>query len=329
MRETALPTSVRAGTVAGVSLPAIPQWLDPWCRRHLRSHVRSLIFGAGVMSDVIGVRLADGRAVVVKSRPSQGGRAAACVDIQRRLAPAGLPCALPLTDGITEGDLTAHAEEWRPGGTMRTDSGIQHAAQSAQALARVMAVTMPLTELLPRLLPNPLWVQWDNHEPGGWPRQDVIDAQQARRKIVLPEWLEEVRQAAVARIARASLPLVVGHADWEAQNLRWDGETVHTVHDWDSLAVLSESALVGAACGSFASADVPTLAPLESSVAFLEAYQEATGRRLSGEEREVAWAASLYPAAWNARGEILFDHDLVAARALADQAPERLRLAGV
>ncbi len=305
-----------------------PPWLDLWCVRYLHSSVRSLIFGAGEMSEVVGVRLDDGRAVVVKSRPSEGGRAAGCVDVQRRLAAAGVPCAAPLTEAITDHHLTVHAEEWRPGGVVRDDNGSRHAVQSARVLAEVMAITRILPGPASSLQPNPLWVQWDNQESGGWPRQDVIDARQAQTQVVLPEWLETVRLRVRERIGRASLPLVVGHADWEAQNLTWEGETIHTIHDWDSLAVSSESALVGAAAGCFASAGVPTLAPLESSAAFLDGYEEALGRLFTAEEREVAWAASLFPAAWNARGEMLFDHDLVAATALRDQSEERLRLAG-
>ena len=92
---------------------------------------------------------------------------------------------------------------------------------------------------------------------------------------------------------RAPLPLVIGHADWEAQNLRWDGEAIHTIHDWDSLAALPEAAVVGAAAGAFASTNTPTLAPLASSESFLAAYEDAAGRRFTSEEIEVAWAASM------------------------------------
>jgi hypothetical protein len=64
------------------------------------------------------------------------------------------------------------------------------------------------------------------------------------------------------------------------------------VHDWDSLAWQPEAALVGAACGAFASASPPTLAPVESSAAFLAAYQGFRRRWFTPEEQEVAWAAS-------------------------------------
>jgi hypothetical protein len=53
----------------------------------------------------------------------------------------------------------------------------------------------------------------------------------------------------------------------------------------------------------FASAGQPTLAPIHSSAAFLVAYQDIRGLVFTAVEQETAWAASLWPAAHNARWE--------------------------
>jgi hypothetical protein len=121
---------------------------------------------------------------------------------------------------------------------------------------------------------------------------------------------------------------VLGHADFEAQNLRWKGRDVWAVHDWDSLAWQPEAALVGAASGAFASAGPPTLAPVDSSAEFLAVYQTVRGRRFTHAETEVAWAASLWPAAHNARWEALHGAAPASGDALRAQAAERLRRAG-
>ena len=76
-------------------------------------------------------------------------------------------------------------------------------------------------------------------------------------------------------------------------------------HDWDSLAWQPEAALAGAASGAFASSGPPVLAPIESSEAFLLAYQNIRGRLFSSVELEIAWAASLWMAAYNAREEAM------------------------
>jgi hypothetical protein len=99
------------------------------------------------------------------------------------------------------------------------------------------------------------------------------------------------------------------------------------VHDWDSIAWLPEAAIAGSAAGAFASAEQPTLAPVESSAAFLDAYQESR-RRFDHEEIEVAWAASLWLAVHNARTEALIGSEPVATTAVREQAAERLRMAG-
>ena len=99
------------------------------------------------------------------------------------------------------------------------------------------------------------------------------------------------------------------------------------VHDWDSLAWHPEAALAGAASGAFASAGPPTLAPVESSAAFLAAYQDIRGRLFTAVEQEIAWAASLWTAAYNAREQALNGDTPVSGEALRAQAAERLRRA--
>jgi hypothetical protein len=119
---------------------------------------------------------------------------------------------------------------------------------------------------------------------------------------------------------------VLGHADFEAQNLWWRGREVWAVHDWDSLAWQPEAALAGAASGAFASSGPPTLAPVESSEAFLVAYQEKRGRSFTAVEQEVAWAASVWMAAYNL-WEAPHGDSPLPGDALRAQAAERLRRA--
>jgi Ser/Thr protein kinase RdoA (MazF antagonist) len=221
------------------------------------------------MSEVLGLRLADGREIAVKSRPDQDGREATCVEIQRFLALQGFPCASPLTGVTVHEGLAVHAEQWRPGGEMRRGDDTGTAAAFAVLLAELVTLA-------------------EGVEVGG---------------------------------------AAPGHADWESQNLRWHGDRPWAVHDWDSLAWLPEAAIAGAACGAFASYAEPTLAPIASSEAFLDAYQRVR-RPFTAEELEVAWAASLWPALHNARGEALWDTPPVAITAVREQGAARLARAG-
>jgi hypothetical protein len=120
---------------------------------------------------------------------------------------------------------------------------------------------------------------------------------------------------------------VLGHADWEAQNMRWLHDEPLAVHDWDSLAWLPEPILVGTASGVFATHGSPILAPIESSAAFVDAYEAARGNAFSSYEREIVWAASIGVALHNARDELIFDRPRLSYERLEAQHAERLALA--
>jgi len=302
-------------------LDDLPDWLPAWCVDHLGGEPVDVLFQLHQVSMVFGLRLVDGTDVVVKAR-ADDGRAVSCVAAQARLAERGFPCARPLTPVAGVGSLAVHAEEFRPGGEVLQGDSPEVAARYAQAFARLMAELADVTVAPP--LPNPPWVRWDHTDPGVWPAIDFLDS---RDQSVVPAYVVDTAERARRRILAAGLPCVLGHADFEAQNLRWHGREVWAVHDWDSLAWQPEAALAGAASGSFASAGPPTLALIEGSAAFLVAYQDIRGRRFTAVEQEVAWAASVWMAAYNAREEALNGRTPLCRDALRAQAAERLRRA--
>ena len=309
------------GTVLTMPLDDLPDWLPAWCVDQLGEEPVSVLFELRQISAVFGLRLASGRDVVVKAREDDG-RAGSCVAAQARLAERGFPCARPLTPAVGVGALAVHAEEFRPGGEVLHGDSPDVAARYAAVFVRLMAELADVTVAPP--LPNPPWVRWDHTDSGVWPAIDWLDN---RDQSVVPAYVVDSAERARGRILAAGLPCVLGHADFEAQNLRWHGQQVWAVHDWDSLAWQPEAALAGAASGSFASAGPPTLAPIESSEAFLVAYQDIRGRLFTAVEQEIAWAASVWMAAYNAREEALHGHTPVCRDALRAQAAERLRRA--
>lgn len=291
-----------------------------WCARHLGAPPVEVLFERRSTSAVAGLRLADDREVVVKAREDDG-RAGSCVTAQARLAERGFPCARPLTPVVRVGGLALHAEEFRPGGDILRGDTPDVAERYAAVFARLMAELAGIPVAAP--LPNPRWARWDHGDPGLWPAIGFLDERDQR---AVPSYVVETAARARKRLLATDLPCVLGHADFEAQNLRWHDD-VWAVHDWDSLAWQPEAALAGAASGAFASVSPPTLAPIASSAAFLAAYQDFRGRRFTPEEREVAWAASLWAAAHNARWEALHGDPPVSGEAVRAQAPERLRRA--
>jgi hypothetical protein len=267
------------------------------------------LFVVGYLSEVVGARLADGREVVVKRRADESGRTRFCLAGQRLLAEQGFPCPMPLTDVTYQSGLAVHAEELIGGGEVETADTPAAAERSAVLLADL---TARLAEFnLDPPLPNPEWVRWDwlpKHQPTS----------------KAPTWIEDTSRRVRAKLSECRLPPVLGHADWEAQNLRWLRAEPLVVHDWDSLAWLPEAVLVGSAAGAFASHDTPTLAPVESSAAFLDAYQSACGKRFSPYEHEIAWAASIVVPLNNVNDELMFDHPRLSYERLKTQRVDRL-----
>jgi hypothetical protein len=223
---------------------------------------------------------------------------------------------------VCVGSLSVHAEEFRPGGEVLHGDSPEAAARCAEVFARLMTELAGVTVAPP--LPNPPWVRWDHTDAGAWPAIDFLDD---RDQSAVPAYVAETAVRARGRLLAAGLRCVLGHADFEAQNLRWHGEQLYAVHDWDSLAWQPEAALAGAASGAFASDGPPTLAPVESSEAFLVAYQDIRERSFTAVEQEIAWAASVWMAAYNAREEALYGASPVCRDVLRAQATERLRRA--
>jgi hypothetical protein len=201
-------------------LDDLPDWLPAWCVDQLGDEPVSVLFELRQISAVFGLRLAGGRDVVVKAREDDG-RAGSCVAGQARLAERGFPCARPLTPVAGVGSLAVHAEEFRPGGELLHGDSPDVAARYAAVFARLMAELAEVTVAPP--LPNPRWVRWDHTDSGLWPAiRELDDRDQGAAPAYVVDTAERVRK----RMLAADLPCVLGHADFEAQNLRWHGGDV-------------------------------------------------------------------------------------------------------
>ncbi|MBN9755571.1 MULTISPECIES: hypothetical protein [unclassified Pseudonocardia] len=304
----------------------VPAWVGPWCRENLGSEPVEVLFAVAQMSVVLGLCLDDGAEVVLKAREDDS-RAKACVLAQAQLAERGFPCPRPLTAAISSGGMVLHAEEFRPGGEVSGGDTPEVASRYGGVFGWLLAELQNVRVAPP--LPNPRWVCWDHAGRGVWPSIGFLDQ---RDQSVVPQFVEDIAQRVRARLRGADAPCVLGHSDFEAQNLRWHGPTLWALHDWDSLAWQPEAALVGAASGAFprSPGEPPTLASLTSSEAFLNAYQNVRGRPFTPDELELAWAASLWPAAHNARWDALHgEPESPSTTALIEQAADRLARAGV
>ncbi|MEV7132797.1 phosphotransferase [Arthrobacter sp. NPDC093128] len=300
------------------------QQLFDWCASRLGpGELVQLVPAAGGQMSNVYRYLMEANSAVVKVRSEPLERVKRCLDAQRLAARNGFPCAMPLGEAeALDATGVVSSEEWRPGGEMLRG----HDGDSARRSAILLAELVALLERRPAkaLDPPPPWMNWNPPGGGLWPPNGPIDRMD---QAPVPDIIRECARRAASRLRRSALPHVLGHGDWEAQNIRWKDGRPWSVYDWDSLVSLPEAAIVGAASGAFASTEVPTLAPIGSSDIFLDSYESARARTFSDDEREIAWAASMWPALHNARGEHLFRSDPVASVAVLEQSEERLNLA--
>jgi hypothetical protein len=310
-----VPDWSRISEYARTVLPDV----DAWCERHLGSAVVEVLFASGHLSRVVAVRLRDGRAVTLKARPDSP-RLTACTAVQRALWRSGFPAPEPILGPIVDRGVAVSAESYVPGGSLSPAS--DRARRFAELLARFVTLA-PNPDAVGSFEPAPPWTAWGHDRPGIWPEAD--DRAENLNEYATP-WLDEVGsrvRARLAQFASAGHQSVVGHGDWEAQNLRWVDNEALVVHDWDSVICAPEAIIVGLAASVWPCGIEPRAATVAESASFIDEYQRARGRVWSVDEVEASWAAGLWVYAFNAKKASLDG----ATWLLPDEAEARLRLA--
>jgi hypothetical protein len=296
--------------------------LAQWCAQHLGSPPAAELFRSGHLSAVIGLRLADDRDIVVKVRAGSP-RIAACVEVQRRMFESGYPCPEPLGGPASLGGGVATAEAYVPGGAILPSK--DHATRaSAEAFARLISLA-PRPEQVSSLYPAPSWAAWNHAETGLWPRPEDSDIR--LNEVAGPAWIDEAGCRARDRLRAGGSDTVIGHCDWLPDNMRWSGDELLVVHDWDSTAADSEAVLVGFAAALYSTVDPRGLATVEETERFLEAYGDARGRALSADEIQRSWAAGVWTRAYDAKYQCAVGQP--AASLSEKDARERLGRAGI
>jgi Ser/Thr protein kinase RdoA (MazF antagonist) len=297
---------------------AIGALVDEWCRRVLGAEPADAEFFSASVGSVYGLRLADGRRVVVKVHPPRARPRylEAMQAVQRSLAEAGFPAPMPLAAPAPLGRGTAVAETLldEGGPADAHDPAVRHVL--AASLARLVALCRPMTAL-DALRENIMATRREELWPT--PHDGRFDFASTTAGA---EWLDEI--AAHARRVRDldTGELVVGHTDWRVENMRLTSDGLVTaVYDWDSIAIQREPVLVGAVAHLFTSdyrvanrVQVPTL---DEALAFIADYENARGEPFSNEEHAAARAALVYAMAYTARCEhsdLLTDMGNVPAR---------------
>jgi Phosphotransferase enzyme family len=273
--------------------------LELFCSGELGSALDGEEFLETGVGTVLGVRLRDGRRVVVKCyrAGTEAWRLDASLTVQRHLAEQGFPAPLPLTGPVET-----------PAGLMVAETLLDRGSRddpNDPALRRAMAWTLAQLVALCRPFQELDGIAW-SHDPAGplWGRlhDDRFDFVATS---VGAEWIDELAREARGRLG--SGPVVIGHLDWRAENMRFAAGRVSAVYDWESLRRAPEPVVVGAAAhyypSDFRVAGRRQLPTMDTALAFVGDYEQARGAEFSTAERRAARAALVDAMAYTARCE--------------------------
>jgi hypothetical protein len=199
-----------------------------------------------------------------------------------------------------------------------------HAARAfAEAFARLIMLA-PRPAEVSALAPAPSWAAWNHAGDGLWPCPEDPDVN--LNEVAGPEWIDDAGRRARDRLRASEPEAVIGHCDWLAGNLRWSGDALLVVHDWDSMTADSEAVLVGFAAALYSTVSADELATVEDTERFLVAYCHARGREFSAGELGRSWAAGVWTRAYDAKYQHAVGQPITSL--CESEARERLRRAG-
>lgn len=272
---------------------------DRFCRAELGSGARAVLFervGTGI---VRGLALENGRRVAVKAHQPEEDAAflAAVQQVQSFLHARGYPAPLPLAGLARLGRGYGLAQELRDEGTWED----AHRSEIRRVLVRSLQAQLDLTRELGSI--GGLgrgWRLWSGSEL--WPPRAHSPLFDFSATAAGAESLDAL--AAKAKPLVGSGEPLVGHSDWSAKHMRFEGDEIAVVYDWDSLDLSTESRLVGTAAATFTAnfeLDVPYAPSPDEARAFVDEYSAARALPLSRAERLEIAAVALYVIAYSAR----------------------------
>jgi aminoglycoside phosphotransferase (APT) family kinase protein len=295
-------TTVEQRVFASGDPAAIAACIDGLCGAALGAGVEGSTFAEKSVGIVVGVRLEDGRDVVVKAHQSWQRtleQVAACVRVQTALHAAGFPAPRPLAGPVAVPSAPGYLtfEDYVDG-----DQADAHEPSVRTAMANSLAELVLLaTPHASRELVN-TWFDWFTGPLWPRPHSTLFDFSQPSGA-----WIDDLAARARGRLAGwQGERVVVGHGDWSVKNLRFRDGRIAAVYDWDSLCLLPEVCIVGAGAVSFPATwylPVPKAPTIQEVEAFLAEYEAARGLAFTRAERSAIDAATVYAMGYTARCE--------------------------
>jgi hypothetical protein len=250
----------------------IDQVVDKFCVDTLGAGVTEVLFREVSVGVVFGVRLDDGRRVVLKAHQprERPERLLAVQQIQAALRAEGLACPEPLLGPTVLVNGVATVEAMLDKGEFRNT----HDPGCRRLIAEALARHLDLTSVMG--IPESLAGGWSLAAGSQlWPSAAHSPIFDFEATAAGAEWIDALGRQAKSAIQISGQP-IAGHGDWSAKHFRFSGDAISAIYDWDSLMLRDEAAVVGCAAMTFTTrfdlVGVPRAPAPEQMTAFLDEY---------------------------------------------------------
>ena len=287
------------------SAERIAATMNEFCQAHLDSKLRGYLFYGSSVGSTHGVRLEDGRDVVIKVRPpaetnpylrfNRTSLASIC-RVMQWLTDRGYPCPKPILGPAPIAKGLATVEEFLDRGQRGNGFDPECRSVIASGLAHLIDLLQSFDGEVSCLKhfqrSESLYPQ---------PHSKLFDFEKTAEGA---EWIDTFAQRARRAEAHEG-NLVLGHGDWRVEHLRFQDGKIVATYDWDSLAFRSETELVGVSAHGF-TADwtlegVRRIPTADDIHAYVADYEQARGQPFSERGRKSLFAHCVYSIAYGAR----------------------------
>jgi hypothetical protein len=307
MRDVLAHNPVFTRSVLGTAdAQEVARRLDAFCEAHLGAESAEVFLCELSVGAAFGIRLRDGRRVFLKAHPPERPFEflAAVHRVQAHLHERGFPAPRPLVGPAAFGPGLAIVDEF----VDRGEHPDGHDPETRRAMAAALARLIELASALRDVRGLDRGWNWPGQDRL-WPRPHnaLFDFEATTRGA---GWIDSVAARAKKVVDGFHGRTVVGHTDWSADQLRFEGGEVSVVYDWDSLRPDREVVVAGIAASNFTATwrlGVPNPPDPQETWLFVEDYEAVRGEQFSAPERAAIAAAAIYAIAYVARCEHALD----------------------
>ena len=276
--------------------------LHAFCRHWLSSGAEEILFCTLGVGATFGLRLRDGRRLALKAHPP-GTSPDFLRDVQKvqeHLHRRGFPAPGQILGPVPFSSCFATVDELLD----RGEPADGHDSMIRRSMARTLNRLIELSNEVSGVEALSRGWNWPTRQDLWPPPHNALFDFEAT--IAGAEWIDGIAANAKELVDEFQAPVVIGHADWSVDQMRFEDDAASAVYDWDSLRFDKEVVFVGIAASNFAATwrtEIPNPPTPDEAKLFVADFEAARTKPFSEGERRAIFAAAVYAVAYIARCE--------------------------